>query len=338
MRRRWRRPVVPSFRTSKESGLPTTAWNIVPDWNKPAGGPRKQYRTVDVLNSAGIRSAVVHHKRGFRCDWFQNSTVVTPAADVVVSAADIIVVPEIYGSSIRDLPKGVRQVIFNQNAYLTLDSIAANFASGTSPYIGNPDLAAVVTVSDNNAQLLRYAFPDLPVHRIRWSIDPEIYAPAPYWPGRRIAFMPRRRSRDSAQVLALLRLRGVLNGWEVVEIENRSESEAAELMRSCRIFLSFSEREGFGLPPLEAMACGCLIVGYTGYAGVEYFKRPFATAVEDGDVAAFASEVERIMAWTESDQSTARKVALEGSQFALTGYTEAMERRAIVDLFRELVK
>ena len=54
-------------------------------------------------------------------------------------------------------------------------------------------------------------------------------------------------------MLRLLELHGALDGWEVVAIEGRSETQAADLLRSSRIFLSFSELEGFGLPPCEAL-------------------------------------------------------------------------------------
>ena len=313
-------------------------WNVAPDWNRPSGGMRKQYRSVDVLNAAGISAAIVHHSRGFRCDWFKNETRVVAAGDVTVSPSDVIIVPEIYAASIRALPPGIRQVILNQNAYLMLDSLISGGANAASAYLDNPDLMAVATVSDQNAELMRYAFRDLSVYRIRWSLDPAIYFPPQDSPGRRIAFMPRRRPQEAAQVLTLLRLRGALEGWEVVEIENRKEAEVAELMRSCRLFLSFSEREGLGLPPLEAIACGCLVVGFTGYAGAEYFRLPFATAIEDGDVGAFASEVERLLAWTEKDDSAARQAALDGSRYVLQTYSPDVERRDLVSLFEGLLQ
>jgi hypothetical protein len=316
---------------------PGTAWFITPDWNRPSGGIRKEYRSVDVLNAAGISAAVVHHSQRFRCDWFPNETRVVGAREVTVSPSDVVVVPEIYATSIGNLPSGVRQVIFNQNVYLTLDSLATVGPSAATPYRDNLDLVAVAAVSDQNAELLRYVFPGLAVYRIRWSLDPGIYFPAQGPTGRRIAFMPRRRADDANQVIAILRLREALKGWEVVEIAGRSEREVAELMRTCSVFLSFSEREGLGLPPLEAIACGCLVVGFTGYAGVEYFRPPFATAIEDGDVGKFAAEVERLLDWIEEDPLAARQAALKGYQYVLDTYSQEMERSDLVVLFGSLL-
>ncbi len=334
---RWRRPRVPPLRVTTAIRQPGTAWFVVPDWNRPSGGNRKQYRSVDVLNSSGISAAVVHHSKGFRCSWFPNKTKVVAACDLTVSPSDVIVVPEIYTVSICALPSGIRQVILNQNVYVTLDSLASGAPNAASPYLNNPNLVAVAAVSDQNAELLRYAFPGLSVHRIRWALDPTVYFPPPLPPGRRIAFMPRRRAHDAAQVFALLRLRGVMDGWEVVEIAGHSEWDAAELMRSCRLFLSLSEREGLGLPPLEAIACGCLVVGFTGYAGAEFFRPPFATAIEDGDIGTFAAEVERLLAWTEDDPLAARQAARDGSQYVLHSYSQEVEQRDLVGLFRTLL-
>lgn len=42
---------------------------------------------------------------------------------------------------------------------------------------------------------------------------------------------------------------------------NPSDHEIAELYRTSDIFLYTSTHEGFGLPPAEAMACGCAVVG-----------------------------------------------------------------------------
>lgn len=52
--------------------------------------------------------------------------------------------------------------------------------------------------------------------------------------------------------------------------KNINEREVAEISNNVRVFMSTSIEEGFGLPGLEAMACGCALVT-TDYAGaMEY--------------------------------------------------------------------
>ena len=39
-----------------------------------------------------------------------------------------------------------------------------------------------------------------------------------------------------------------------------------------KIFLSFSNLEGIGIPPIEAALAGNKVIGYTGGGGIEYWK------------------------------------------------------------------
>jgi glycosyltransferase involved in cell wall biosynthesis len=164
------------------------------------------------------------------------------------------------------------------------------------------------------------------------------HPPATPPPGRRIAYMTRRRADEAAQVLRLLELRGALGGWEVVAIEGRTEREVAEILRGSRVFLSFSQREGFGLPPLEALACGCAVVGYHGFGGRELFEAPSAVAIEDADTVAFARAVEAILERFESDPAGAEADAAAGARFALERYSPAAERQSLIDVFGPLLE
>ena len=313
------------------------AWFICPDFNRPSGGIRKLYRSVDILNDAGLQAAIVHRRPGFRCTWFENQTRVICSSQAVVSQRDVIVVPEVYGRSICCLPKGVRLIIFNQGAYLMLNSLVSE-PSSVAPYIANPDLTAVLVVSADSAAVVEYAFPGVHVRCIRNSIDPTIYHPPSVPKNRRIAYMPRRRAEDADQVLQLLKLRGVFNGWELIAIEHRTEREVADLLRTAQIFLSFSEREGFGLPPLEALACGCLVVGYHGFGGREFFRPPFATAVEDGDVVAFARAVEDMIHLIDKAPTQMAAAGATGARFVFDRYSRDAERTDLLDVFVALLK
>ena len=329
---------VPRLRKSTEpTGQPPTAWMISPHWEQPSGGIRKVYRAVDVLNEAGIAAAVVHDKANFACDWFEHRTRVVAARDVVVHERDVIVVPEIYWQTFRALPSGVRQVVFNQNVYRTLDALAGHGRAAAAAYTENPDLAAVITVSAENTETLGYAFPGLTIKRIHHALDTSLHHLPEQLAGKRIAYMPRRRADEAAQVLELLRAHGALDGWEVVAIDGRSERGVADELRASRIFLSFSHREGFGLPPCEALACGCQVVGFDGFAGHEFFQAPFATAVENGDVATMARTVEAVLRRTEEDLEQAWATAQAGSAFVTERYTSEVERRDLVGVFSELL-
>jgi hypothetical protein len=314
-----------------------TLYMLCPDYNRPSGGLRKQYRAVDTLNAAGLSAAVVHRRANFSCTWFEHSTRIVSAGDVALGERDVIAVPEVYGAAIAELPPRIRQVIFNQGAYLALDSIVSGGTASAAPYLANPDLTSVVVVSDDSADVMRYAFPGLPVHRIRHGIDPSLHHPPATPPGRRIAYMTRRRSHEAMQVLKLLELRGALEGWEVVPIHGRSEREVADILRGSRIFLSFSQREGFGLPPLEALACGCMVVGFHGFGGRELFRAPFALAIEDSDVMGFARTVEDVIRRVDEDPEGIAAASEAGARFAVERYSQAAERQDLIDVFGPLL-
>jgi hypothetical protein len=325
---RLRRP--PRLATVREAGEASapTVYYLCPDSDVPRGGIRTIYRHVDALNEAGIRAAVVHGRRGFSCSWFDHQTVVTAAESVALTRADVLVVPEFYAGNLHELPVGLPLVIFNQNAYRTFD--AARPVLGQAPALDMDRVAAMLVVSHDNAEYARYAFPGLRVERVRNSVDGQIFYPAETLPGRRIALMPRRRLADCRQILGLLALRSRLEGWEIVSIDGQGERETAELLRSCSIFLSFSEQEGFGMPPAEAMACGCYVVGFTGLAGREYFDPATSTPVEEGDVLAFAWAAERALRDLEEDAPGMRQRALAASARILDDYSA---KGQLADLF-----
>jgi hypothetical protein len=316
---RWRQP--PPIRVGADDGRTPTVYHLCPDLATASGGVRNIYRHVDALNTVGVAAAVLHSRPGFRCGWFANQTRVVAARDVTMTSVDVLVVPECYSPWLHRLPTGPRKVIFNQGAYHTFDLIPFAGTAPGAPYAGVADLAALLTVSEDSEALLRHAFPTVPVHRARLVIDGTVFHPQPGPGARRIAYLLNRRAAEREQVLHILRSRGVLDGWELVPIHNRTEAETAEMMRGCGLFLSFSDRDGFGLPPAEAMASGCYVVGYTGLGGREFFDPDHCSPVPENDLLAYARAAEAAITAFEQDPDRLAKLGRLASERVLHRYT-----------------
>ncbi len=323
---------LPALRTSAEQREPPTVYFCTPDIDYPSGGIRVVYRHTDLLNQAGIRAAVLHSRRNFRCTWFENSTRVVSSRQTMIGPRDLVVVSEVAALLLATLPPGFRYVVFNQGPHLTWRLPDREVAR----YIDSPDLAAIFTVSDHGLELLRYAAPNANVRRLHNSIDPRLFHPGKAARARRISYMPRRGRDEARQLLGILQGRGALDGWEVTTLEGLREREVADHLRSTTIFLSFAYQEGFGLPAAEAMASGAYVVGFHGFGGREFIRPEFSSPVEPGDIVAFARALEAVL---ERETDTPGWCAARGSAaaaFIAGEYSAEREREDVVSAYAAL--
>lgn len=323
---RLRRP--PTIRTRAPGGAPTVYY-LCPSYPIPSGGIRAIYRHVDILNQAGRSAAVLHHRDGYACEWFEHSTRIVGAPSVRLSPTDVLVVPEIYGPYLDRLPPMPRLVAFNQNAYLTFEHVP------TARPLRYDIFAAALTVSGDSAEFLRFAFPGLNVSVVGNAIDADVFHPSPELPAKRIAMMPRKRPEDSQQILRLLG--GRLRNWDVVRIQDASEQQTAAILRSVPIFLALGRREGFGLPAAEAMASGCYVVGFPGFGGREIFDPAFSMPLEDGDVLSVARELARLLELYERRPSEIRVAGALARERIRERYSLERQRAELLAFYDQLL-
>jgi len=288
------------------------------------------YRHVDILNRAGIPASIVHDVSEFRCTWFENSTQVAQLP-LEATDRDVLVIPETWSGLLTSLAPGIPKVSFNQNAFYATQ----RYSLRDHPYLVAKDLLASMTVSEQNLELLEYVFPRTKFRRVRLSIDQTMFHLPDEPPGRRIAYMTRKRAAESNMVLDILRARDVLREWDVVVIDRLNESGVARTLRSASLFLSFSQYEGLPLSPLEALASGCAVIGYTGFGAREYFETLGAVEVQDGDFVSFAHEVEAWIRKFEADEEW--PAAKSRSERCLVAYSPEGEAEDVLAFWTEVL-
>lgn len=74
-----------------------------------------------------------------------------------------------------------------------------------------------------------------------------------------------------------------------------TQNELANLFNQHKYFLTLNPSEGFGLPPLEAMASGCAVVGFDSIGGRDYFEHgKNAHIVKYGDFEGLADYLRKV--------------------------------------------
>jgi hypothetical protein len=309
---------------------------MAPDLSRPSGGVRTIYRSVDLLNAAGIPAAVVHARKGFRCSWFDNTTsIVYPL--VRLGARDVLVPPAYLYFREPSLAPGVRKVIFNQGAYRTF-SYSRGRAGSVGASLKNADVVGMLAVSEDNMRYLEHAFPGVAIARMHHWIDPAVFRVDVSARRRKIAVMPKRRRDVFEQLIGILTAREVLVGWELEVLEGLPEHEVAARLRESVLFISLSKADGFGLPPAEAMASGCHVIGFHGMGGREIFRPPFALAIEDGDVLALAIAVEEFLVSYEQRTAELERLAIQGAEFIASTYSRECATEDLRRVFQPLVQ
>jgi hypothetical protein len=349
-----------------------TIFYICPWAEKPTGGIKQIFRHVEALNESGfdasvlalessmpswfnssacvatrVRSPLAFVRSGFsrrknKTDWLGSS--VAPQIEIrgaagsmfrrSIGSGDIIVLPEYVGRRLRPCGFGAKLVVFNQNAHYTFNGFS--YSDDFQDFLYRGQLLAALAVSKHTLEYLHFAFPDLRVLLTPNGVDGSIFAPTGGAKKKQIAFMPRKLPNTIVQVIQLLRGRGSLKGWDLCPIDGMDEADVARLLGESAIFLSTSSDEGFGLPPLEAGASGCVVIGYTGYAAREFMLPEYCYPVPQGDILGFAQTLEKVMLQFDVAPEGLLQKARAYSEFLEQNYSKKEEARQVVAAWSEI--
>ena len=148
----------------------------------------------------------------------------------------------------------------------------------------------IITTSKYSVSYLRTMFPNIRknIFKINLSIDSNKFKIKKK--SNLITYMPRKLPDHSN--LLLFYLKNLLpKNWKILPLINVSEKKLTKSLSISKIFLSFSNFEGMGIPPIEAAISGNKVIGYVGGGGSEYWKKPIFIKVENGEIADFAKKI-----------------------------------------------
>ena len=248
------------------------------NYSQPAGGVRTVYRHVEILRRHGFQASVLHGGGSEKLFFDTTADVIKVEDGFEFRADDILVVNEDRKECLDFASQiSVTKVLFCQNQFFVFEGLreGRSYADiGITHYLtGSAWMSRVMSEL--------FGMPEVPV--IRYAIDSARFYPEAK--KRQIACMPRKNPVAAKFIRRAFRERYPEFddvGWR--EISGVTEAEAAACLRESAIFLSLSRYEGLGLPPLESMASGCLVVGFPGDGGKEYASEANGFWVEQEDL------------------------------------------------------
>lgn len=337
----------------------------VPDSASVRGGISVKLDIIDVLNANGIDAVALYERPDFEYSSYvvrphrlwsplvrrQGGNVLwlslarrlrnrvlrrnrKPAGNVPqcekwdVRPGDVVVVPEYTANWVpHQIPPHVPLVLLNQNPFALLRTFG-------KPGFESDRFAGSVSTSAACSAGNRMVFGHEPAE-IHLFISQELYA----YQGDKafqVAYMPRKRRRDAAALVKALKATPGLEDVPFVEIDGVPNADAARILRESLFFLSFSAREGFGLPAAEAMATGALVIGYSGVGGNEFFDDTTGVRVPEDDLMQFYRQAVDTIRACKADMQAFEQRRKDASDIILQQYTRARFEEDTVRVFSDL--
>jgi hypothetical protein len=316
---------------------------------RPVGGIKVIYRLSEVVSTIlrpkGGGSLILHPNRPFfRALWFRSGIQFRRAIfglkwsgtlsfsnikNAFDPKKDIVVLPETwvhkYASQLHEF--GIRYVIFVQNGYLMSkgrrEEVSAGYRNAT----------LIVTVSTDCTRCVQDAFgiSSEKITRLNLFVDSRKFTTAPR-KEKIITYMPRKLG-DHFEILKFFIGDRISNDWKFFPIDGCSEDEVARLLGRSQIFLSFSNREGLGLPPIEAAMAGNYVIGYTGEGGREFWDLPVFTEIHHGDFLFFA---EALISLTKKIEKSEAPCPLAHCSRLIKKFSEESQMQDILTMISKL--
>ena len=264
-------------------------------------------------------------------DWMNDKTIFGKSLNFDFKN-DFLIIPEIWAHFADDLEfkkKNINYGIFVQGFYHMQST--NNFNKLKNSYKNSK---LILSDSDYSIRCLKEMFPEFStkIVRVHFSINEKKFKIKKK--SNSITYMPRKLGNHSS--LLFFYLKNLLpKNWNIIPLINVRESYLINSLAKSKIFLSFSNLEGIGIPPIEAALSGNKVIGYTGGGGAEYWKGLIFKKVENGEIADFGQKVLKEinnydLSWIKNTKNERMKLAKQ--------YSRELEKKSLINLAKRIKK
>lgn len=233
----------------------------------PSGGVRRLYRHVEILSRHGFDAYVLHHLPGFRPGWFETEAPVTYwTGKLKLERGDVLVIPEGHTDVlVRTTDAEYERVVIALN----WANIYARLPLGRDwRHFG---IRHVIAGSRYEQEFVARSM-GLESTVIASGVDHTLFRPAPE-KRCQVAYMPRKNENWFHIIASIFRSQGgEFADVPFVPVDKAPHREVGRVLSESAVFLATGFPEGLARPPLEAMASGCLVVGFAGRGSLEYME------------------------------------------------------------------
>jgi glycosyltransferase involved in cell wall biosynthesis len=294
------------------------------------GGVKVAFRHVEMLRDLGF-DAYVHSPDGPPV-WLATRAPLYAGPDPAADAGNVLVFPEVLNGPLAQLARAktpARKVMLCQNQYYAFSEALAQQTFAELGFV------RLLTVSEIARGFLERVFAPAVFDVVPVCIDAALFRPREKQ--RTIAVFPRKLPIHFGMIRRIFAakypaLRDV--PWSVIDV--KTESQAAHLLGTATVLLALNDRESVGLTPLEAMASGCVVVGFHGYGGQEYASEANGIWLRPDFLEETADALAQAVLGVDAGEP--RFTAIKAAGFATAArFNETETRAALARVFTPLV-
>jgi hypothetical protein len=314
-----------------------TVYFFCPDYARPSGGVRAIYTQVKRLVEQGVDARLVHTTPNFEVTWHGISVPIVYAKPALtLNRRDVLVVPEGLTAVMRALTHAPSTKIVNALswAYILM-------ALKDGERWQDHGFAQAITPNQYVKDYVEWCM-QIPCTHLPVDIDLQRYRaqPSPKT-ALSVAYLSR-KSDCGAKLERIARDHsGVLSRTHWYPIDDMTEQAYAQTLGLAQIYLATGTGEGLNVSVLEAMASGCLVIGYTGGGGREYMRgegeAQNCILVPEGDYFALGVALEQALQALEQDPDCFAPILNNANTVANRYGQPGREAQALVNYFAPLM-